>query len=91
MGKNIVFCADGTWNAPGAEDGGDTEADTNVFKLFSNLDPSGAASVAKEQERALTDADGTALQVKQCAGQGAGWNPWRRPHRAHPAGLYVRI
>jgi hypothetical protein len=42
MGKNIIFCADGTWNAPGVEDGGNTEADTNVFKLFSNLDFNGA-------------------------------------------------
>ncbi len=63
VGKNIIFCADGTWNAPDAEDGGNTEADTNVFKLFSNLDPSGPASVATEQDRALTDADGTVLQV----------------------------
>jgi uncharacterized protein (DUF2235 family) len=63
MGKNIVFCADGTWNAPGAEDGGNTESDTNVFKLFSNLDPPGPASFATEQDRALTDADGTVLQV----------------------------
>src|SRR5438105_4001980 len=63
MGKNIVFCADGTWNAPGAEDGGNTEANTNVFKLFSNLEPSGPASVAKEQDRLLTDPDGTVLQV----------------------------
>jgi len=63
MAKNIIFCADGTWNAPGAEDGGNTEADTNVFKLFSNLDPSGPASVATEQSRALTDGDGAMLQV----------------------------
>jgi uncharacterized protein (DUF2235 family) len=63
MGKNIIFCADGTWNAPGAEDGGNTQADTNVFKLFSNLAPSGPASLATEQDRALTDPDGTIVQV----------------------------
>jgi type VI secretion system (T6SS) phospholipase Tle1-like effector len=66
MGKNIIFCADGTWNAPGAEDGGNTEADTNVFKLFSNLDsnsPPAADPDAKEQERTLTAPDGTVLQV----------------------------
>jgi uncharacterized protein (DUF2235 family) len=66
MGKNIIFCADGTWNAPGAEDGGNTDADTNVFKLFSNLDFNGAPPAdpnAKEQDRALTALDGTVLQV----------------------------
>jgi hypothetical protein len=66
MGKNIVFCADGTWNAPGAEDDGNTEADTNVFKLFSNLasnSPPAADPDAKEQDCTLTDADGSVLQV----------------------------
>jgi uncharacterized protein (DUF2235 family) len=63
MPKNIVFCADGTWNAPGAEDDGNTQADTNVFKLFSNLEPSGPASDAKEQEREFAGADGSVLQV----------------------------
>jgi uncharacterized protein (DUF2235 family) len=63
MGKNIIFCADGTWNAPGAEDSGNTQANTNVFKLFSNLELCGPASVAKEQDRMLRDPDGTVLQV----------------------------
>lgn len=63
MGKNIIFCADGTWNAPGAEDGGNTQANTNVVTLFSNLELCGSASVAKEQDRVLTDPDGTVLQV----------------------------
>lgn len=39
MSKNIVFCADGTWNGPGEPDADDkTAAPTNVFKLFLNLD-----------------------------------------------------
>ena len=34
MAKNIVFCADGTWNGPGQDDGGDKNSPpTNVFKL----------------------------------------------------------
>jgi hypothetical protein len=51
MPKNIVFCADGTWNGPSEETGlsvtdtDDTAGEvqttvgnvTNVFKLFSNL------------------------------------------------------
>ena len=38
MSKNIVFCADGTWNGPGEPDSDDKTADaTNVFKLFLNL------------------------------------------------------
>lgn len=36
MPKNIVFCADGTWNHPGEiEDG--LPADTNVYKFFKGL------------------------------------------------------
>ena len=38
MAKNIVFCADGTWNGPGQADVADKSApSTNVFKLYSNL------------------------------------------------------
>jgi hypothetical protein len=35
MAKNIVFCADGTWNSPSQDDDRDETADpTNVYKLF---------------------------------------------------------
>ncbi len=67
MPKTIVFCADGTWNGPGESTDEDTSAPpTNVFKLYSNLageDAPGTLLIAKEQERTLTDADGTVLQI----------------------------
>jgi uncharacterized protein (DUF2235 family) len=66
--KNIIFCADGTWNGPGQgeeeeEQGGHP---TNVFKLFLSLAGDLAAGTlrsADEQERSLAGADGRAGQV----------------------------
>jgi uncharacterized protein (DUF2235 family) len=67
MPKTIIFCADGTWNGPGQPTDEDSSAPpTNVFKLYSNLaghDTPGTLMLAKEQERALADADGTVLQI----------------------------
>jgi len=67
MPKNIVFCADGTWNGPGQSDSDDPAAPwTNVFKLFLNLagmDDPGSTQFGKEQERTLTAPDGTVRQV----------------------------
>jgi len=38
MAKHIVFCADGTWNSPRADENKDETPDpTNVYKLFLNL------------------------------------------------------
>lgn len=37
MPKNIIFCADGTWNKPVEEVNQDTESPSNVFKLFNVL------------------------------------------------------
>lgn len=37
MAKNIVFCADGTWNHPG-EKNRDIVADTNVYKFYKALE-----------------------------------------------------
>ena len=37
MAKNIIFCADGTWNNAGDELDSDTDAPSNVFKLFTHL------------------------------------------------------
>lgn len=67
MPKNIVFCADGTWNGPGVTDA-DNPNDpwTNVFKLFLNLagaDDPGTTQLGKEQERSLTAANGTVEQI----------------------------
>jgi uncharacterized protein (DUF2235 family) len=65
MSKVIVFCADGTWNGPGEPDADNTaNPPTNVFKLFLNLagvDQPGTMMLAKEQERVLTDTDGTTV------------------------------
>ena len=67
MAKNIIFCADGTWNGPGQDDDHDRVADpTNVFKLFANLDGVDAPEttrLADEQERRLATPNGTVRQV----------------------------
>jgi uncharacterized protein (DUF2235 family) len=62
MPKNVIFCADGTWDGPGGDDMSDKV--TNVFRLFVNLDGEddiGSMLLANEQERNLT-VDGTTLQ-----------------------------
>ena len=64
MAKNIIFCADGTWNGPGATDDDTSGKVTSVFKLFVNLDghdDPNTALLADEQERNLT-VDGVTLQ-----------------------------
>lgn len=67
MSKNIVFCADGTWNGPGEPDSDDkTRPPTNVFKLFLNLDGKdvpGTYLLENEQERELQDANGVTQQI----------------------------
>jgi uncharacterized protein (DUF2235 family) len=77
MPKNIVFCADGTWNGPeeqthvNAVEGDDTHGEsgaqiTNVVKLFANLSGSTSAetlSLRDEQERMLVDRNGRVVQV----------------------------
>lgn len=81
MAKNIVFCADGTWNHPSQGDNSDQSgATTNVFKLFVCLDgvlstdPDSLLS-ANEQEKTLTK-DGTTPQVaKYIHGVGDSRNP----------------
>lgn len=56
MSKNIVFCADGTWNGPGRSLDGDTvpSLPTNVLKLYqwlAGLDTGESAHYAGEAER----------------------------------------
>jgi hypothetical protein len=67
MAKNIIFCADGTWNGPGEPDTDDkTAPPTNVFKLFLNLDGRDTPDsylLEKEQERTLTGTDGELRQT----------------------------
>lgn len=54
MPKNIVFCADGTWNGPNSDDNNDGIPDTtNVWKLFATLageNTAESALLASEQE-----------------------------------------
>jgi uncharacterized protein (DUF2235 family) len=46
MSKNIIFCADGTWNNSGTEAENKVEAVSNVYKLFNHL--SGVATTPIE-------------------------------------------
>jgi len=77
MPKNIVFCADGTWNGPGkvtvddiakdCDDAGELgpDATTNVYKLFCNLAgvlTLDSEALSKEQEKELRN-DGCVTQV----------------------------
>jgi hypothetical protein len=67
MPKNIVFCADGTWNGPGESDTDDPNAPwTNVFKLFLDLagqDDPGSTQLGKEQERTAPGNNGPVTQI----------------------------
>lgn len=69
MSKNIVFCADGTWNGPGNDDNGDSIPDkTNVLRLFSELDGTADAPdmfLRNEQEKVARNKSGTVYQVSK--------------------------
>ncbi|HEX9082907.1 MAG TPA: DUF2235 domain-containing protein [Holophagaceae bacterium] len=97
MGKNLVFCADGTWNGPGEPEwGGRAGETTNVFKLFDALegrDTPGTLRFADEQERVAGDASGQAVQVaKYLHGVGDSENPLVKfLGGAFGAGLIARV
>ncbi|HEY4079292.1 MAG TPA: DUF2235 domain-containing protein [Burkholderiaceae bacterium] len=68
MAKNIVFCADGTWNGPGDADTETQEVagSTNVLKTFVNLAGKRALSTLKlsdEEESSCVDDAGQLLQI----------------------------
>ncbi|MGB7803838.1 phospholipase effector Tle1 domain-containing protein [Buttiauxella sp.] len=67
MGKNIIFCADGTWTAPGVEAKLDDETvASNVYQLFIDLKgivDQQSLLLANEQEKTLTDNSGNVVQV----------------------------
>ncbi|HTW50601.1 MAG TPA: DUF2235 domain-containing protein [Stellaceae bacterium] len=69
MPKNIVFCADGTWNGPGESDTDDpNDPWTNVYKLFLGLagqDDQGSIRLGKEQERTAPATDNAVAQVSK--------------------------
>jgi len=96
MGKNIVFCADGTCNGPQEVDDQGLPDGTNVFKLFMRLkgDPTPETiCIPSEQESQETAADGTVLQVaKYIDGVGDSNNPILKLFGgAAGVGLVVRI
>ncbi|HEY2453748.1 MAG TPA: DUF2235 domain-containing protein [Scandinavium sp.] len=67
MSKNIIFCADGTWNGPNQQDDDDGLPDfTNVYRLYTDLlgvdDPT-LLKLGNEQEKTATTASGTVTQV----------------------------
>ncbi len=78
MAKDIIFCADGTWNGPGKDLEGhmvDTDS-TNVLKLYqwlSGSDTQESIKYAGEAERQLFDANGNLLQVAKYL-DGVGYN-----------------
>jgi uncharacterized protein (DUF2235 family) len=97
MAKNLVFCADGTWNGPGEDEPGARSGNpTNVFKLFANLeglDSPGSLRLADEQERQAVDAAGRPVQVaKYLHGVGDSENPLVKfLGGAFGAGLIARV
>jgi uncharacterized protein (DUF2235 family) len=96
MAKNIIFCADGTWNSPNQDHEGDEIPDpTNVYKLFlclDGVDSPDALLTANEQEKELAS-DGVTLQIsKYIHGVGDSRNPIRRLiGGAFGAGIISRI
>lgn len=79
MSKNIIFCADGTWNSPGQDENRDGTPDcTNVYKTFLAL--SGGLSTkslldAGEQEKVLETFKGVEQVAKYIHGVGDSKNP----------------
>jgi glutathione S-transferase len=72
--KNIVFCADGTWNGTDRDDDGDGQPDvTNVVRLFSLLDGATTPETLRlhdEQEKQLMDSSGVRQVAKYLHGVG---------------------
>lgn len=67
MSKNIIFCADGTWNGPNQQDDDDGMPDfTNVYRLYTDLvgvdDPT-LLKLGNEQEKTAKTASGNITQI----------------------------
>src|SRR5260370_36953613 len=78
MPKNIVFCADGTWNGPNEDDQDDVPETTNVWKLFLNIagDPHNSSVLyANEQEVSLSLGGQRGQVAKYLHGAGDSRNP----------------
>jgi glutathione S-transferase len=77
MGKNIIFCADGTWNGPGVDEDHDGAPDiTNVLKLFLLLDGEFTAETILLKDEQEKRRDGPNAHVaKYLHGVGDSANP----------------
>jgi len=95
MAKNIIFCADGTWNGPGESETAERRSGiTNVLKLYRNLEGENAMDPsAKEQECEAAPADGQPAQIaKYLHGVGDTTNPLLRLFQGSTgAGVVGRI
>lgn len=94
MPKNIIFCADGTWNGPDQDDKHpDNFHPTNVFKLFGLLDGDLAAPQNEpENEKRLMAAGATSQVAKYLHGVGDSSNPLVRiMGGVFGAGIITRI
>lgn len=82
MAKNIVFCADGTWNGPGVNEDADGVPDlTNVLKLFLLLEGDDTWETIRlkdEQEKKFTRRGVPAQVAKYIHGVGDSRNPVHR-------------
>lgn len=83
MAKNIVFCADGTWNGLGTGDAQDLQPDaTNVLRLFSSLAGTVTPETVRmqdEQEKLELAIDGKPRQIaKYLHGVGDSQNAIRK-------------
>ncbi len=77
--KNIIFCADGTWNGPGQDtDSAAPATPTNVYRLYVNLageDDQAALLHANEQERRDGPHEAPSQVAKYLHGVGDSNNP----------------
>jgi len=74
MSKNVIFCADGTWNSPSQDENHDLLPDqTNVYKLFRMLEGELSAQTpetSKEQEKVLASGGAIRQVAKYLHGVG---------------------
>ncbi|SAK93200.1 hypothetical protein AWB79_06911 [Caballeronia hypogeia] len=91
MAKNIVFCADGTWNGPHSGDDDGVPKTTNVWKLFTLLAGTSDTEPDYQSEQELVDS-ASGQVAKYLHGVGDSNNPLTKLlGGALGAGLVMRI